>query len=282
MALVISSFPLFLDGSAFDAVADFTVEFTLHRCRPVPSSAGLRTYPAFHPSRLNLGVRAIFTRVATTVPRFCVIKPGMAAETPLPISSSNPPQFPPDQLELFRDTLKLLSDAKIPYAVSGAFALQHHTGIWRDTKDLDLFMTTDDATRALECLRGHDFEVDVPDPVWLAKAHRDDYFVDLICGMSNGALSVDRSWIERAHPAIVLDIPTRVLSAEELLASKLFVLARERFDGADIAHILYATPTRLDWQRIFTLVGDHRLLLFSTLVLFHYVYPNNAGNIPAG
>jgi len=206
----------------------------------------------------------------------------MAAETPLPVSSSNPPEFPPEQLHLFRDTLKLLSDCKIPFAVSGAFALHHHTGIWRNTKDLDLFLTTDDATRALDCLSEHGFDCEVPDPIWLAKAHRDDFFVDLITGMSNGALSVDRSWIERAHPAIVLDIPTRVLAAEELLASKLFVLARERFDGADIVHILYATPTRLDWQRIFTLVTDHRLLLFSTLALFHYVYPDSASNIPAG
>src|SRR5579864_3438117 len=145
----------------------------------------------------------------------------MAAESPLPVSSSVPPEFPREQLELFRDTLNLLNDAKIPYAVSGAFALQHHTGIWRNTKDLDLFMTCDDATCALSHLRERDFECEILDPIWLAKAHRDNFFVDLITGMSNGALSVDRTWIERAHPAIVLGVHTRVLGAEELLASKL-------------------------------------------------------------
>jgi hypothetical protein len=206
----------------------------------------------------------------------------MAAETPLPVSTSAPPEFPPEQLELFRDTLILLNERKVPYAVSGAFALHHHTGIWRNTKDLDLFLTSDDATRALVHLREAGFECEILDPVWLAKAHRDNYFVDLITGMSNGALSVDRCWIERAHPAIILGVHSRVLGAEELLASKLFVLARERFDGADIAHILYATPARLDWQRIFTLVGDHRELLFAALVLFHYIYPASAGNVPSG
>jgi hypothetical protein len=206
----------------------------------------------------------------------------MADENPLPVSSSVPPEFPPEQIELFRDTLNLLNERKIPYAVSGAFALQHHTGIWRNTKDLDLFMTSDDASRALVHLREGGFECEILDPIWLAKAHRDNYFVDLITGMSNGALSVDRCWIERAHPAIVLGVHTRVLGAEELLASKLFVWARERFDGADIAHILYATPARLDWQRIFTLVGDHRGLLFAALALFHYIYPDSSNNIPSG
>lgn len=206
----------------------------------------------------------------------------MAGQVELPVSSSSPPEFPREQLELFRDTLELLSEHKIPYAVSGAFAIQHHTGIWRNTKDLDLFMTNDDASRTLQLLSGHGVECDIPDPVWLAKAHRGEYFVDFITGMSNGAVNVDRCWIERAHPAIVLGVHTRVLAAEELLASKLFVLARERFDGADIAHILYATPGKLDWQRIFALVGEHRELLLVALVLFHYVYPDSGGNIPSG
>src|SRR5439155_446590 len=82
---------------------------------------------------------------------------------------------------------------------------------------------------------------EVCDPVWLAKAHRDEYFVDFITGMSNAALTVTDSWITRARPAVILGLPTRILAPEELLASKLFVVRRERFDGADIAHIIYAT-----------------------------------------
>ena len=41
-----------------------------------------------------------------------------------------------------------------------------------------------------------------------------------------------------------------MLAAEELIASKLFVIRRERFDGADIAHAIYGTRGKLDWQRI--------------------------------
>jgi len=43
---------------------------------------------------------------------------------------------------------------------------------------------------------------------------------------------------------------TRVLAAEELIASKLFIARRERFDGADVAHVIYRTQGTLDWQRV--------------------------------
>ena len=37
--------------------------------------------------------------------------------------------------------------------------------------------------------------------------------------------------------------PVRVIGPEDLVWAKLFVLDRERFDGADIAHVLRATAT---------------------------------------
>jgi len=199
---------------------------------------------------------------------------------PLPISSSTPPDFSPEQRQLFCLVLELLKSRNVPFAVSGAFALHQHTGIWRDTKDLDLFMCAEDASAALRYLQDEDFEVEVPDPVWLAKVHRNDYYVDLITGMSNAAMVVDRSWIEHAVPADILGTMAPVLAAEELIASKLFVSRRERFDGADLAHIFYRTGRRLDWERILALVGEHWEVLFWALVLFHYSYPGAVGHVP--
>ena len=48
-----------------------------------------------------------------------------------------------------------------------------------------------------------------------------------------------------------------MLAAEELIASKLFIARRERFDGADIAHVIYGTKGDLDWQRILRMAGEH-------------------------
>lgn len=204
-----------------------------------------------------------------------------AEEKPLPVSSSTEPDFPPEQQQLFREVLQVLNEGGIPYVVSGAFALQEHTGIWRDTKDLDVFLAAQHVPRALECLVNDGFECSILDPVWLAKAHRGDFYVDLICGMSNAVIIVEDSWIERALPARIVGVPTLVLAPEELIASKLFVTRRERFDGADIAHVIYGTRGRLDWDRLLFLAGPHWEMLLWALVLFRYVYPARTSYVPA-
>jgi hypothetical protein len=199
----------------------------------------------------------------------------------VPSTSSVPEPLPEEQRRLFHELLELCNRQQIPYAVSGAFALQQHTGIWRYTKDLDLFLTLANLPRALALLESAGYVCEVCDPVWLAKAHRDEFFVDLITGMSNGVIVVDDSWIEHAKPATVLGVETRVLAPEELIASKLFVTRRERFDGADIAHVVFALRGQLDWQRVLEVAGEHWEMLFWALVLFHYVYPAHANYVPS-
>ncbi len=198
-----------------------------------------------------------------------------------PETSSAPLVIPAEQQMLFREILELFERNKLPFAVAGAFALREHTGICRDTKDLDLFLTANTAGTALQLLRDAGFESEICDPVWLFKAPRDGFFVDLITGMSNATIVVDDSWIQRSRPAVVCGVTTRVLAAEDLLSSKLFVTRRERFDGADIAHVVYGTRGQLDWQRIFQLAGDNWEMLFWALVLFRYVYPAQTHYVPS-
>jgi Nucleotidyl transferase of unknown function (DUF2204) len=201
----------------------------------------------------------------------------------LPKSSSIQPELPPEQQKLFVEVLELMNRHNVPYVVSGAFALYEHTGIFRDTKDLDLFLPAEHVRAALEALREGGFETEVADPVWLAKAHRGDFFVDLITGMSNGAVTVEQSWIDRATPCKVLGVRACVLGPEELIASKMFVTRRERFDGADICHVIYGTRGKLDWDYMTELVrqhGDHWEILLWHLVLFQYVYPGETAAVP--
>jgi hypothetical protein len=201
-------------------------------------------------------------------------------EKPLPVSTSTPPVFPPEQERLFREVLQLMNASNIPYVVSGAFALGQHTGIWRNTKDLDLFLAPEDVPTALDALKLAGFETEVRDPVWLAKAHRGEFFVDLITGMSNAVITVDKSWIERGSSAEVMGVPSRVLAPEELIASKLFVTRRERFDGADIVHVIHGTHGRLDWKRVLDIVGEHWMIVLWAMILFQYTYPAHCDYIP--
>jgi len=199
----------------------------------------------------------------------------------LPVTSSVPVELPEKQEALAQEVLIALERQRIPYAVAGAFALLQHTGISRATKDLDLFLASENCSAALRYLQSRGFRCEVCDPVWLAKVHRDNFFVDLITGMSNAAISVDESWIRYAQPASVLGIQTRVLAAEELLVSKLFVTRRERFDGADIVHIIYGTAGNLDWGRVLHRAGEHWEMLLWALVLFRYIYPAQTHYVPA-
>lgn len=182
---------------------------------------------------------------------------------------------------MFRDVLETLERNRVPYAVSGAFALRQHTGICRYTKDLDLFLTARNVESAVYGLREAGMECETTDPVWLAKARRGEYFVDLITGMSNGLIVVEDSWIARAQPAVVYGVTTRVLAPEELVASKIFVARRERFDGADIAHVIYGTYPGFDWRREMELVGEHWEMLLWSLLLFRYAYPAQSHYVPA-
>jgi Nucleotidyl transferase of unknown function (DUF2204) len=201
-------------------------------------------------------------------------------QKPLPVSSSRPPVFFPEQERLFREVIELMRRNKVQCVVSGAFALHEHTGIWRDTKDLDLFMPPSEAGRALKLLRSEGFATEITDPVWLAKAHRGDYYVDLITGMSNAVVRVDYSWIKHAVRSEVFGIAIRVLAPEELIASKVFVTRRERFDGADICHIIYGTRGKFDWRRLLRHIGEHWHMLLWCLILYQYVYPAHTKYVP--
>jgi hypothetical protein len=199
----------------------------------------------------------------------------------LPVTSSEEPEWAPEAYQCYRGVLDGLLRADVPFAVSGGFAFHHHTGIWRTTKDLDLVLPPRAVAGAFGVLVEEGFETYVQDPVWLAKARRRDYFVDLITGVGNATLTVDQTWIDRAVEDVILDIRCKVLPVEEMIASKLFVTRRERFDGADIAHLLRARAGSLDWERLLSLTDPHWEMLYWSLVFFAYIYPARTSSVPA-
>jgi hypothetical protein len=71
------------------------------------------------------------------------------------------------------------------------------------------------------------------------------------------------------------------MPAEEMIWSKGFIMERERFDGADVAHIIQARADCLDWRRLLMRFGAHWRVLFSHLVLFGFVYPSERARVPA-
>jgi hypothetical protein len=103
----------------------------------------------------------------------------------------------PDEINARARAVGLLLDAGVPFVVGGAYAYATYTGIYRDTKDLDLFPRKRDAGRALEVLELDGWRTERTDEVWLYKAFKGEYFVDFIFLSSRRGprpAMVDRRW----------------------------------------------------------------------------------------
>jgi hypothetical protein len=92
---------------------------------------------------------------------------------------------------------------------------------------------------------------------------------------------VDDEWFEHARSARVLGIDVKICPPEEVLWSKAFVLERERFDGADVNHLLRDCASSLDWERLLRRFAGHWRVLLAHVVLFGYVYPGERHRVPA-
>jgi Uncharacterised nucleotidyltransferase len=181
----------------------------------------------------------------------------------------------------YRRVMHELEEHQVPYLVGGAYAFERYTGIARHTKDFDLFIHPRDLERALAVLAEDGCETETPFPHWLAKAHCGEDVVDLIFSSGNGVALVDDDWFRHAVADTVLDHPSRLIPAEEMIWSKAFVMERERFDGADVAHILRACADTLDWPRLLARFGDHWRVLLQHLVAFGFIYPCERTRVPA-
>ncbi len=179
------------------------------------------------------------------------------------------------------DVLRKLDAAGVPFLVGGAFALDCYAGVARETKDLDLFVMREDWDRAAEVMRDVGYSVELPFPHWLGKIkHADGHFVDVIYNSGNGLTSVDEEWFEHARQTQVLGVPVLVCPPEETIWSKAFVMERERFDGADVAHLFRAWGARMDWPRLINRFGDGWRVLLAHLTLFGFIYPGERDKIP--
>jgi hypothetical protein len=181
----------------------------------------------------------------------------------------------------YRRAIGALNRADVPFLTGGAYALAHYTGIVRHTKDLDIFVRSDDVEHALEALVAAGYRTEITFAHWLGKAFSGTDFVDVIFSSGNGVAKVDDLWFAHAHPAHFLGEDVALCPPEEMIWSKAFVMERERFDGADINHLIRAAGHDLDWQRLLHRFGPHGRVLLSHLVLFGFVYPSERDAVPA-
>lgn len=185
-----------------------------------------------------------------------------------------------DTNAFYRRTLHVLSDGRVPFLVGGSHAFLHYTGIVRNTKDFDLFLRRADLDAALAALGEAGYRAEIVFPHWLGKAVYGDDFVDLVFNSGTGIAVVDDEWFENAVEAEVLGMPVKLVPAEELIWQKAYIMERERFDGADIYHLLLTWSDRMNWERLERRFERHWQLLLSHLMTFTFVYPSETARLP--
>jgi len=181
----------------------------------------------------------------------------------------------------YRDALTRLDQAGIGFLVGGAYAYARYTGIERHTKDFDIFIRRADYEPAAEVLHKAGYKTDLTFPHWLGKAFQGDDFIDMIWSAGNGVAKVDDIWFEKAVPGVVLDLDVRLIPAEEMIWSKGLIMERERYDGADVAHVIRAVGDTLDWRRLIDRYGRYWRGLLSHVVLYGFIYPSERSQVPA-
>src|SRR5437867_7930303 len=177
-------------------------------------------------------------------------------------------------------SVAVLRAAEIPFLIGGAYVVEVYAGVSRSTKDFDLYIRPNDLNGALDALARAGYETELTFPHWLAKATYGKDVLDLIFRAGNGLCEVDDSWFERARHDELLDMPVKLCAPEEMIWMKAFIMERERFDGADIAHLLVSCGDKLDWPHLVRRFGPDWRVLLSHLVLFGYIYPSEQGRIP--
>lgn len=205
-------------------------------------------------------------------------RPITALRKTMPYSQA---QLDPQTREFYCQALGILNQARLPFLIGGAYAFERYTGIARHTKDLDIFVRPDDVHSILDVFAEAGYQTEVAVSHWLAKAYHGENFVDIIFNSAHGCLPVTDSWFEYAIQEEVFGMPVKICAPEEMIWSKAYVMARDRFDGADVAHLILAYGEQMDWERLVSQFGDHWRVLFSHLVMFGFIYPGERSRIPA-
>jgi len=180
---------------------------------------------------------------------------------------------------IYKDALKLLLDSGYDFMLGGGFAVVHYTGVFRDTHDLDVFCKAADYPKILRCFADHGYRTELTDIRWLAKVFKDGYFVDIIFDTVNNICRVDDVWFEHSVQGDFCGLEVKFVPVEELIWCKLYVQNRERYDGADVNHILLKHGHFVDWHRLLQRLGVHWHLLLAQLTVFQFVYPSEYRNI---
>lgn len=188
--------------------------------------------------------------------------------------------IPEEERTVYQQGLRALNEAGVPYVIAGLYAIYEYTGIYRQTKDLDLFLAPGRLVDAARALKHAGFDVKLEQAHWIAKALLNGKQIDLIFGMGNGLSLIDEDWYRYSRPGILAATQVRIAPPEDLLWHRLFVSERHRSDMSDAVHLIFCRGPELNWERVLQRTGQQWQLLLAQIHLFDFVYPAHRRNVP--
>ncbi len=200
---------------------------------------------------------------------------------PMPMRSDKSPLSASPEAEAFyANCLKMLVESGIPFLLGGTFAVSAYTGINRPTKDIDVFCTTGDYPRILGYFRDRGFDTEVLDERWIAKVRKGPHFFDVIFNSTVAVTPVTEQWFTEAPLRSILGQDIKVTPPTELIWSKVFVQSRERYDGADVYHVMLTQHEKVDWRRLLSYMDPYWELLLIHALTFRFIYPSERNRVP--
>lgn len=187
---------------------------------------------------------------------------------------------PPQAEAFYAESLRLLKKSHIPFLVAGTFAVSAYTGINRPTKDLDLFCKAGDYPRILTYFQKLGYVTEIEDERWLAKVRQGRYFFDVIFNSTAAVAPITDQWFAESHKARVYGAPVQIVPPTELIWSKVFVQGRDRYDGADVAHVILKQSQNIDWKRLLSYMEQYWEVLLIHILNFRFIYPTERECIP--
>jgi predicted nucleotidyltransferase len=151
-------------------------------------------------------------------------------------------------LNAMKHAAAALRDNGVPFALAGSLAVYARGGPETD-HDVDFVLSPDDAVRAVEILEHHGFRSETPPEGWLYKVYDDSgAMIDLIFEPNGQPPEVVEEILARADEIEVYAIRLKVMSATDVLASKLLALREHSVDYEAALEIARALREQIDWD----------------------------------
>jgi hypothetical protein len=150
-----------------------------------------------------------------------------------------------DLLAALKRAAAALHDHDVPFLLAGGIASWARGGPPTE-HDVDVMIRPRDVDRARDALERAGLRVEQPPEAWLFKAYDGECMIDVI--FEPVGRPIDDAEFERADELEVEAVAMQVMSAEDILVTKLLALSEHHLDYESVVELGRALREQIDWD----------------------------------